>query len=54
MAAADETDVAAAVGLFETACTEALRVARARSEELPSFASTISSAWQVLDPGKPR
>lgn len=54
MAAADETDVAAALGLFETACTEALRVGKARGDEPPSFASTISSAWQVLDPGKPK
>lgn len=52
MAAADETDVAAALGLFETACSEAVRVGKTRGDEPPSFSSTITSAWQSLIPAK--
>ncbi len=51
---ADETDVSAALGLFETAGTEAMRVGRARTDEPPSFSSTITSAWQVMNPAHPR
>ncbi len=54
MTSADETDVAAAEGLFATACTEALRVGKARGEQTPSFESTITSAWQSLIPAKGR
>ncbi len=50
MKSADETDVAAAAALFETACTEARRVGATRGEEKPSFESTITSAWQSLVP----
>ncbi|MEO6363836.1 MAG: hypothetical protein ABIO71_11445 [Caldimonas sp.] len=54
MDAAAETDVAAALGLFETACSEAVRVASARSDEPPGYSSTLTSAWQSLVPAKPR
>ena len=54
MASADETDVAAAEGLFEVACGEALRVGKARGEQMPSFQSTITSPWQSLIPAKAR
>ena len=52
MTSADETDVAAAQALFETACVEAMRIGRARGDEPPSFSSTITSAWQSLKPTK--
>jgi hypothetical protein len=48
---ADETDVSAALGLFETAGTEAMRVARTRvSDASEGTASTFSTAWQALNP----
>jgi hypothetical protein len=47
---ADETDVAAALALFETAGTEALRVAHARGDEPVTWAQTTSTAWQALTP----
>lgn len=54
LAAADETEVAAALALFETACTQAIRVGKARGDQPPSFSSTITTAWQTLDPAKTR
>jgi hypothetical protein len=47
---ADETDVAAALALFETAGTEALRVGRSRGDEPVTWAQTTSTAWQSLAP----
>ncbi len=52
MTSTDETDVAAAESLFAIACTEASRVGKARGEQMPSFESTITSAWQSLAPAK--
>jgi hypothetical protein len=55
MSSADETDVAAALALFETASTEALRVGRSRGDEPVTWAQTTSTAWQALTPpGKKR
>lgn len=48
LASADATDAAAALALFEAAAGEALRVGRARNDQPPSFAASISSAWQTL------
>ncbi len=45
---ADETDVAAALALFETAGTEAIRVGKARGDEPVSWSQTLSTAWQSL------
>lgn len=52
MAAADETHVAAALGLFETACSEAIRVGKARHDEPPCFSPTTASGWQAPHPAK--
>ena len=49
---ADETDVAAALALFETAGTEAQRVGRARGDEPVTWAQTTSTAWPALGTGK--
>jgi hypothetical protein len=49
---ADETDVAAAIALFETAGTEALRVGRSRGEEPAAWSHTLSTAWQPLGTGR--
>jgi len=55
MSSADETDVAAALSLFEAASNEALRVGRARGDEPVTWAQTTSTAWQALTPpGKRR
>jgi len=55
LTSADETDVAAALALFETAGTEAQRVGRSRGDEPVSWAQTTSTAWQSLaPPGKKR
>ena len=55
MSSADETDVAAALSLFEAASNEALRVGRARGDEPVTWAQTTSTAWQTLTPpGKRR
>jgi hypothetical protein len=51
---ADEGDVAAAVALFETACTEAVRVGTARAEEPPRWAATTSSGRLGADGAKQR
>jgi hypothetical protein len=52
---ADETDVAAALALFEVASNEALRVGRMRGDEPVTWAQTASTAWQTLTPpGKRR
>ena len=48
LASADETDVAAALALFEAAAGAALRVGRARNDQPPSFSASITSAWQTL------
>jgi hypothetical protein len=48
LASADETDVSAAVTLFETAATEALRVGSSRGEEPAAWSQTLSTAWQAL------
>jgi len=45
LASADETDIAAALHLFETAGNEARRVAKARADEPVSWSSTLSTAW---------
>ena len=50
LSSADETDVAAALGLFETAANEALRVGRSRGDEPVTWAQTTSTAWQSLTP----
>lgn len=49
---ADETDVAAALALFETAGTEAIRVGKARGDEPVTWSTTLSTAWQALNTGK--
>ena len=55
LSSADETDVAAALALFETAGNEALRVGRSRGDEPVTWAQTTSTAWQSLTPpGKKR
>lgn len=51
---ADETDVAAAVTLFETAAAAARRVARARGDEPVSWSASMTSAWQSLPPSRDR
>ncbi|MDQ2736902.1 MAG: hypothetical protein M3Y55_18370 [Pseudomonadota bacterium] len=50
LASADQIDVAAAIALFETAATEALRVGSARGEEPAAWSQTLSTAWQALGP----
>ena len=50
LTSADETDVAAALALFETAGTEAQRVGRARGDEPVTWSQTTSTAWQSLAP----
>ena len=50
LTSADETDVAAALALFETAGTEAQRVGRARGDEPVTWSQTTSTAWQSLPP----
>ena len=47
---ADETDVAAALALFETAASEALRVGRPRGDAPVTWPQTASTAWQSLAP----
>lgn len=49
---ADVDDITEALGLFETAATEALRVAATRPELRPDWAPSASTAWQSLHPGK--
>ncbi|MEO8523940.1 MAG: hypothetical protein ABI460_04545 [Caldimonas sp.] len=48
LTSADETDVAAALALFETSGTEAQRVGRARGDEPVTWSQTTSTAWQSL------
>ena len=50
LSSADETDVAAALALFETAGTEALRVGRSRGDEPVTWQQTSSTAWGALTP----
>ncbi len=50
LASADETDVAAALALFEIAGTEAQRVGRSRGEEPAAWSPSLSTAWQALGP----
>ncbi|MDQ2927734.1 MAG: hypothetical protein M3R22_06160 [Pseudomonadota bacterium] len=50
LTSADQTDVAAAIALFEIAATEALRVGSARREEPAAWSHTLSTAWQALGP----
>jgi len=50
LSSADETDVAAALALFETAGTEALRVGRSRGDEPVTWSQTVTTAWQALTP----
>jgi hypothetical protein len=50
LTSADETDVAAALALFETAGTEAQRVGRARGDEPVTWSQTVSTGWQSLAP----
>ena len=50
LTSADETDVAAALALFETAGTEAQRVGRARGDEPVTWSQTTSTAWQSPAP----
>jgi hypothetical protein len=52
LACADETEVAAAVTLFETAANEALRVGRSRGEEPAAWSQTLTTAWQALGGGR--
>jgi hypothetical protein len=52
LGSADETDVTAAVVLFETAATEATRVGRSRGEEPPAWSQTLTTAWQSLGVGR--
>jgi len=47
---ADETDVAAALALFETAASEALRVGHLRGDVPATWQQTTSTAWQSLAP----
>ncbi len=54
MTSADETDVAAALALFETAGTEAIRVGRARGDEPVPWSQTLTTAWQALGPQTPK
>jgi hypothetical protein len=51
LGSADETDVAAAVALFETAGAEALRVGSSRGEEPAAWSPTSTTAWQTLGTG---
>jgi hypothetical protein len=50
MASADDTDVASALVLFETAANQALRVGRARGDAPVAWAQSTTSAWQSLGP----
>jgi hypothetical protein len=50
LASADETDVAAALALFEIAGTEAQRVGRSRGEVPAAWSQSLSTAWQALGP----
>ena len=52
LATPDAADIAEALELFETAATEALRVAAKRPETRPDWAATASTAWQSLHPGR--
>lgn len=46
-------DVAAALGLFETAVTQAIRAAAGHVDPNADWASTASTAWQSLKPDDP-
>lgn len=52
LGSADETDIAAALALFEIAGNEARRVGKARADEPVSWSSTLSTAWQNSVPGR--
>ncbi len=54
LADADESDVAAALDLFQIAADAALRVARARGDAPVTWKATTSTAWQSLPPDKRR
>jgi hypothetical protein len=55
LSSVDETDVSAALALFETAANEALRVGRLRGDVPATWAATTSTAWQPLGaPERPR
>lgn len=49
----EEDDIAGVLGLFETAGTEALRIAKARSGEQAGWSQTLSSAWQAIGAPEP-
>lgn len=49
----DENDVAGVLGLFETAGTEALRLAKSRPGEQGTWSQTLSSAWQAIGSPEP-
>ena len=49
----DDVDIAAALELFETAGTEAIRVGSARADEPVTWAPTqVETAWQAIEPVK--
>jgi hypothetical protein len=50
LADADESDLAAALDLFQVAAEAAVRVARARGDEPVTWKATSSTAWQSLPP----
>jgi hypothetical protein len=50
LGSADETDVSAALALFETAGTEALRVGRSRPDTPGPGPVTVMKAWRSLAP----
>jgi hypothetical protein len=52
LATADADDIAEALDLFETAASEALRVAAKRPEPSPDWEPSASTAWQSLHPGQ--
>ena len=54
LASADETDVSAALALFETAGTEAIRIGRTRGDVPVPWSQTLSTAWQALGPEVPK
>ena len=54
LADADESDLVAALDLFQIAADAALRVARTRGDAPVAWKATSSTAWQSLPPDPPR
>lgn len=51
LATPDANTVASALALFETAVTQALRLAGGKTDPNPGWNSTANTAWQSLHPG---